>query len=461
MDRVIMNQYQEDAIEIWQAAVDAVQPARLIPGALWVDGSHLVIGAHRRKLESIDRIEIVGGGKAVDGMAAATLTALAGLPLQLSGWINAIDEHSRRFSHEETVVHRHAARPAGVNEPTPAAVKGSLEILRRVSALGTRDICLCLLSGGGSAMLTAPSNGVTLNDKIDVIRRLSAGGADIEQLNSVRRCLSRIKGGGLARQCRAGDLFTLIISDVLGDAIESIASGPTALDSADPQVALDVLAEFSDRHWQPTTAVMNHLRAALKEKQTTTKPTPEARVHHILLANIHTAMAAAADEARRRGYCVKTVPVAPVQPDANTAGEWLADQCLTMPTDQRTCIVSGGEPTVRLVSAPLRGTGGRNQQLALAALRRLVQRSVDPARGFAFLSAGTDGEDGPTDAAGAIFGANLLPTAIRHLAAIETCLAKNDAYSFFDVRGCLLKTGPTGTNVGDLRVILIGERLGP
>ena len=130
-------------------------------------------------------------------------------------------------------IHLHAARPAGVNEPTPEGVAGALEILRLVESLGPDDLCLCLISGGGSALMPAPVEGITLADKLAVTRHLSAAGANIEQLNTVRKQLSRIKGGGLLRACRAGRLVSLIISDVLGDPLDVIASGPTVPDSLD------------------------------------------------------------------------------------------------------------------------------------------------------------------------------------------------------------------------------------
>ena len=446
---------ENDAVAIWQAGIDAVQPSRLVSHALSVEAAQLVVGAHRLPLDTIDRIVIVGAGKAVDGMAAAAVQALAGHNLRLSGWINAMQQEGAPVP-TLAPLHRHVARTPGVNEPTLEAVRGTEEILRIVSALGPRDVCLCLLSGGGSAMLAAPANGVTLDDKLDVTRRLSAMGASIQQLNTVRRCLSRVKGGALAEQCCAGQLFTLVISDVLGDAIETIASGPTAVGSTDPRAAMEVLDQFTSDNWQPPAAVLTHLQHSADRSITRSNSSliEWSHVHHILVGNIHTAIDAAANEAKRRGYGVKTLPVETHQPTADAAGTQLADQLLAMRSAERTCIISGGEPTVTLVEATQRGRGGRNQQLALAALQRLSERRASAPAEFALLSAGTDGEDGPTDAAGAIFGPELLARADQNREAVENCLANNDAYSFFDSLGGLLKTGPTGTNVCDLRVLL-------
>ena len=159
-------------------------------------------------------------------------------------------------------IHLHAARPAGVNEPTPEGVAGSMEILRLVESLGPDDLCLCLISGGGSALMPAPVEGVTLADKLALTRHLSAAGANIEQLNTVRKQLSRIKGGGLLRACRAGRLVSLIISDVLGDPLDVIASGPTVPDTSTPQAALEVLERFGAREAKHCTAAIEYLERA-------------------------------------------------------------------------------------------------------------------------------------------------------------------------------------------------------
>jgi hydroxypyruvate reductase len=447
----------KDAMAIWQAGVNAVRPFPLVSQILSVEPGQLVVAAHRLRLDAIDRVLVVGAGKAVDGMAAAAVAALRAYPRGLSGWVNALASTGAQPAPSLGPVHRHVARTPGVNEPTPEAVHGTEEILKLVGALGPRDVCLCLLSGGGSAMLAAPPSGVTLEEKLAVIRRLSAAGASIAQLNAVRRCLSRVKGGQLAQQSGAGHLFTLVISDVLGDDIETIASGPTVIGSANPQAALDVLQQFTSDDWQPPAAVLTHLGHRAQQTavaDSASAATSGSHVHHILLANIQTAVEAAREEAQRRGYRTQTLPVEPDQPTADDAGAQLADALVSIPSDQPTCIISGGEPTVTLAAAAQRGRGGRNQQLALAALQRLAQRRAHVPAEFAFLSGGTDGEDGPTDAAGAVFGAELLTEADHDQESIEHCLLTNDAYSYFDSHRALLKTGPTGTNVCDLRVLL-------
>ena len=225
-------------------------------GGRWKSACHC-----RLPLDEIRRIVVVGAGKAGAGMAEAVEKALGPQLMaekQLTGWVNVPADCVRPLQR----IHLHAARPAGVNEPTPEGVAGALEILRLVASLGPDDLCLCLLSGGGSALMPAPVEGISLADKLAVTRHLSAAGANIEQLNTVRKQLSRIKGGGLLRACRAGRLVSLIISDVLGDPLEIIASGPTVPDSSTPQEALDVLDRFDARAAGISPAVFAYLRQA-------------------------------------------------------------------------------------------------------------------------------------------------------------------------------------------------------
>ena len=233
-----------DALAIWHAGLAAVRSDRLVREAMRVEGRTLVIGDDEVPLASLRRIVVVGAGKAGAGMATAVEEVLGprlAKEKQLTGWVNVPADCVRKLKH----IQLHAARPAGVNEPTPAGAAGAAEILRLVGSLATDDLCLCLLSGGGSALLPAPVEAIRLEDKLAVTRLLSATGANIEQLNTVRKQLSRIKGGGLARACRAVRLVSLVISDVLGDPLDLIASGPTVDDRSTPAEALALLQQFA------------------------------------------------------------------------------------------------------------------------------------------------------------------------------------------------------------------------
>ncbi len=334
-----------------------------------------------------------------------------------------------------------------MNEPTEAGAAGTAEILNRVAALGPTDLCLCLISGGGSALLPAPLDGLTLADKLAVTRFLSAAGAPIEALNTVRKQLSRVKGGGLARACRAGRLIALVLSDVLGDPLDTIASGPTVLDRSTPQDALDVLERFSARGHIPSAVF-----AALDGKRAAPQPFT-CRVENLVIGNNATAVDAAGLEAERLGYSHAMTSARSSEGQAEDVGRHLAGMARRMHAERGPdCLISGGEPVVRLAPGEIRGRGGRNQQLVLAAIDELLPER--PA-GVVLLSGGTDGEDGPTDAAGAWLDDEILAAAGKPELAPSEFLKRNDAYTFFSAAGGLLRTGPTHTNVCDIRVVLV------
>jgi len=453
------EQLREDARRIWWAGVEAVQPARLVPEHLVVDGRTLWVGDHPIDLDAIDRIVIVGAGKASGAMAVAVENVLGAAILQskkVSGWVNVPDD----CIEPTRAVRLYAARPAGVNEPTVAGVEGTREILRLVDNLGPRDFCLCLISGGGSALLTAPSEGLSLETKAALTREIAARGGDIRQLNTVRRELSDVKGGGLARACRAGQLATLILSDVLGDDLETIASGPTVPRQPTPEAALAVLADLNLLN-HPTGKVVAaslqaaSLQAASLQRKQGRSPGPPATVRPLnhVLGNNATAVDGAGVEAERRGYSHAMLSAAAPEPTAEEVARRLTDTAESMRrTPGPDCLISGGEPTVHLAPAAERGRGGRNQQLALAALASLADWT-----GLALVAGGTDGEDGPTDAAGALVDEQIVAAALQQGLNPTEYLRRNDAYSFFERTGGLIKTGATRTNVCDLRVLCVGR----
>lgn len=449
------EQLRDDALAIWRAGVAAVDSSRLVREFVRTEDHNLWIGQRCFPRESIDRIVVVGAGKAGAGMAQGLEQALGPAWMDekhLEGWINVPADCVRQLQR----IRLHAARPAGHNEPTEAGVEGARQILELVQSLTPDDLCLCLLSGGGSALLPSPIEGVTLADKQAITRHLSGAGANIVELNTVRKQLSGIKGGNLARACKAGALETLIISDVIGDPLDIIASGPTVPDPAGPEQALEVLERFGARVSGASPAVWEVLR---RRAEGPPPPPPGCVTREHVIGNNATAVAAAGREARRRGYRVQCEPAQRLEGPAEQVGTALIERGEAMRGGGTpyTCLVSGGEPTVDLAPADCRGDGGRNQQLVLAALQRLVESSPqDPCRRLVLLSGGTDGEDGPTDAAGAWIG-ELLDRRIDGVwdrGEIADSLARNDAYHFFQQRGGLLKTGPTHTNVCDLRVLV-------
>jgi hydroxypyruvate reductase/glycerate 2-kinase len=424
--------------------VDAARPEELLPAAV---AEPLLAAA----LDRAPRILVVGGGKAGAAMSAAVETALAGRFDRIEGIVNVPAESVRSLQR----IHLHAARPAATNHPTAEGVEGTARILDLIAGAGPGDVVLCLLSGGGSALLPAPVAGVTLEDKQQVTRLLHACGATINEMNCVRKHLSRLKGGGLVRACRSRALFSLIISDVIGDPLDVIASGPTAADPTTFADALAVLEKFRLTDRAPA-AVLEHLhRGTSGEVPETLKVLPDW-VQNRVIGNNARSLAAAARAAADLGYRVlnlgsyiegETRPVATA-----FAGIVRAVREQGVPLTPPACLLSGGETTVTLTEG--HGRGGRNQEFVLAVAAKLGESGL---RQVVVLSGGTDGEDGPTDAAGAVADDETLRRARALGLTPESFLARNDAYTFFDATGDLLRTGLTQTNVMDVRVLLLGQ----
>ena len=427
--------------------------------AVQVHGETLVIDGERLDLNAVRRIVVVGGGKAGAGMAAE-LEAILGERLlnekQVTGWINVPDDCVRALAR----IHLHGARPPGRNEPTEEGAYGVQQMLQLVDSLTADDLCLTLISGGGSALMPAPVPGVSLADKQALTRYLSAAGANIAELNTVRKQLSEIKGGGLARHCRAGMLIALIISDVLGDPLDVIASGPTVPDTSTAADAIDVLSRFGaiEQNIAPSAVeyLSNRRVGRVREAHAHCSASP---IRNIIIGNNAQAVNAAGMEAERLGYSPAMVAATELEGPVEDIGRHLAQMAMYLRDGLSVTksFISGGEGTVQLAAESERGLGGRNQQLVLAALDELIHHGANQGRGIAILSGGTDGEDGPTDAAGAWFDATTISEARRRGLDRDDYLRRNDAYHFFEPLGALLKTGPTHTNVCDIRVVVVEQ----
>lgn len=447
---------RQQAEAIWKAGVAAVDSETLVRNAIQVGNGQLTVLGESHALDRIRRIVVVGAGKAGAGMAAGVELALGPelVATKLTGWVNVPQDCLRPLQR----IHLHAARPPGVNEPTIDGVVGSEAILELVGSLTGDDFCLVLISGGGSALLPAPIDGISLDDKLAVTRCLMSSGATIQQLNTVRKRLSRIKGGGLLRHPRAGRMTSLIISDVPGDPLDIIASGPTVCDSATASDALEVLEQIvgttaSQRQSVPE-SVWKTLHDMAGETRSSTNSTVECR--NCVIGNNRTAIDAAARQARSLGFDVHDLG-SDRQGIAREMGATFAEQCLTIRRESQNanvCLVSGGEPVVKLAKTDLPRRGGRNQEFALAAGMRFWNEDL---HNICLLSGGTDGEDGPTDAAGAIVDGQVLEAARQKGLDLPAYLAINDSYTFFEHAGGLLKTGPTHTNVMDLHIALIAN----
>ncbi|MCA9197660.1 MAG: DUF4147 domain-containing protein [Planctomycetales bacterium] len=458
----------QQARQIWNAGLDAVRSKRLMLENVAVESSDsetmLCIDEQRYSADSIRNICVVGAGKAGAGMAAGFEEALGPKWLQrwnVHGWINV----PRGCEHEPLqCIQLHAARPAGRNEPTAAGVQGARQILDLLRHLHPDDLCLGLWSGGGSALLPLPVDGVSLEQKTAATRYLSAVGASIQQLNAVRTAISQVKGGGVAKACRAKRLHSLIVSDVIGDPLDVIASGPTVVEplrtkaASFAPVAFEVLRQFDPQRKQIADAIWRHVEQR-SHASITDSGRPESIVNSII-GNNQTAVDAAVAAAETLGFVVSRFASESSSTTAEevavTIADWMQQQLSLVPAE-KACLVWGGEPVVRLAPAERRGVGGRNQQVALKVLSELSSRSISVQR-IAVVSGGTDGEDGPTTAAGAMVDASVYQQAADlHLDA-DDFLSRNDAYSFFAQIGGLLVTGPTHTNVCDLRIAIVDVR---
>ncbi|MEX0727016.1 MAG: DUF4147 domain-containing protein [Planctomycetaceae bacterium] len=445
-----------DALAIWRAGIAAVDSARLVTEAVHVTGGQLSLAGETLDLRRLGRLIVVGAGKAGAGMARGFEGALGSALVaeKLSGWMNVPADCVSSLEK----IHLHAARPAGLNEPTQEGVDGAERILELVSHAQPEDVVVVLLSGGGSALLPAPKEGMTLADKQIVTRLLMQRGAAIYELNTVRKHLSKIKGGGLARACRAGLMIGLIISDVSGDPLDIIASGPTVPDTSTPRQAWDILTRFVPNRDE----IPGNVRRVFERE--TDSPVSSAmasaqiaaRVKNVVLGNNATALRAAEQHAVSLGYRVMNLG-SNHQGVARDVGAELAELCRHQRKQREpglppVCLLSGGEPVVHLVPTKQPRKGGRNQELALAALDRLWPTGCE---GMVILSGGTDGEDGPTDAAGAYVDQSIWTAARERNLHPHDFLAMNDAYHFFEKAGGLIITGPTHTNVMDVRVGLV------
>ncbi len=468
------DQLRDDALAIWRTGVAGVRPERLIPEFVRVDGRTLWVGDEGLALDAIRRMAVVGGGKGAGAMAAALEQALGIEVLRAHDAAGLVNVPVGGDA-PSICIRQHVARPLGVNEPTEAAAAGAREMLELVASLGPDDLCFCLLTGGGSALMPAPIEGLSLADKVTLTRELSARGATIYDMNAVRRELSLIKGGGLARACRAGRLVALILSDVPGDDLATIASGPTVVGPRSTDKALRVLRELKLDELPVGRQAIELIVGGAAEstrvagvesaspqhepvgsgggEDADARHTRQRRVTNLVIGNNATAVDAAGVEAERRGYSHAMISAREPEGLVEDVARGLVDIARRMRgMAGPDCLISGGEPTVRLAPEGKRGLGGRNQQLCLAALAAL-----DDWRGLALVSGGVDGEDGPTDAAGAWVDERVAQEAKRASLDVRDFLERNDAYRFFERAGGLLKTGPTNTNVGDLRVLTVSR----
>jgi hydroxypyruvate reductase len=423
---------------LFRAGLRAVEGGSLVRDAVVREGPRLrVAGA---PLPEGARVHVLAAGKAAGAMAKA-LEERAG-DLVAAGLCVTKAGHGRALQ-------RFALREAGHPLPDAASAAAGLEAMELVRGAPPTDVVLVLLSGGASALLTCPAQGLELGDVARTTDLLMRAGAGIVELNVVRKHLTRLFGGRLAELAAGRRIEVLALSDVEGDRLDVIGSGPCA---PDPSTYADAIAVLHDRGLAGSvpSRVRAHLEAGTRaEVPETPKPGDPVfdRVRTTVLGSNRDARGAALEEAARRGW--RGVDLGEVLRDeAREVGRRLGAVFRTLSPSHTTCVIAGGETTVTVRGE---GRGGRSQELALAAA--LTLRGGTRAT---LLAAGSDGTDGPTDAAGAFADGATISRGAREGKDALTHLDRNDAYAFFDAEGGLLRTGPTGTNVRDLCLAFIG-----
>lgn len=425
------------AEQIFRAGVVAADPVLAVRTALKDDDLARRVGAAKK-------VRVVAIGKAACKMASAAGDHLDAVGVSWDGIIVVNRENRADVD---------GFRVLATGHPLPDAdgVAAATEVASFVGGPGDVDVDVVLISGGGSAILPAPAEGLTLADKLATTDLLLACGATIQEINTVRKHVSYLKGGGLARSSNAAHIETLILSDVIGDDLSTIASGPTVGDPTTFDDVREILERrgILERVSEPVRARID--AGCRGEIDETPKPGDAIfdRVSHRLVGSNGKSLEAAAAESRRLGYRVEIVSRELVG-EAREVAEDLARQLEKNKLEARVALLAGGETTVTLTGD---GRGGRNQEMALAFAR--ASCSLADARAWAFSSAGTDGIDGPTDAAGAVVDEGTVRRGVALTLDVDEYLARNDSYTFLEASGDLLITGATGTNVADLQVLLV------
>lgn len=419
-----MKQVRDDAMKAALKAIEAVLPENAVKEALR-DERFLT------RLDGGGRIVLAAIGKAAWRMAKAAAEALGS---RLDGGVVVT-----KYGHSMGDIQGIEIREAGHPFPDENTLAGTAKILEGVKGLSEKDTVLFLVSGGGSALFEKPKDGVGLNDLISVTDQLLACGADIVEINMIRKRLSAVKGGRFAHFVAPAHVFAIVLSDVLGDRLDSIASGPAHPDGSTVREAMRIVEKYS-------LSMRPGLLDALKEET----PKTLDNVTTIIAGSV-TALCSAAEKAVRELGYVPLLLTTTLSCEARDAGAFLASVAREIrssgnPLKPPCAILLGGETVVHLKG---KGMGGRNQELALAAaagIRGLADTAV--------ISVGSDGTDGPTDAAGGLVDGETVPAISGLGLDLEKILADNDSYHGLDACGCLVRTGPTGTNVNDLTILL-------
>lgn len=437
---------RKDARELFDHALKEADPGKCVLEHLELRGKRLRVGGESFSLSDFESLYVVAFGKAASAMAAA-LEGLLGDRVT-EGIVVSNVRSEQVFQKMNFHLSSHPV-------PDEKSVEAAKEVVSLLERSGERDLVIFLISGGGSSILAMPSEGLTIEDKRAVTQRLMLCGVDTYGLNTVRKKMSQIKGGGLLKKALPSQVVTLILSDVVGDRLEFIASGPTVPDTTTHEDAWRVIEALELEHKIPPRVVV-HLE---KGRKNTVPPTMDREQYElsgattVVVGNNHKVLTSMEKMAKEMGYNTLFLS-SQISGEAREVAKVLAGISFDIkrfgtPVKKPACILFGGETTVNVAG---RGRGGRNTETALS-----FCFEITGSEGIVGLFAGTDGIDGPTDAAGAICDGQSRLVARSMGISARDHLADNDSYSFFETLGDLIKTGSTGTNVMDVGVVLIEE----
>lgn len=436
---------REIALSAIEKAIEAADPKSIIYAKVKLIDDKLTVDGETFDLKLFKRIFVVGGGKASGHMAEALEEILGD---RISDGIVVVPRGTSKKINTRIIKLHEASHPI----PDESSVEGAQKILKLAESAEERDLVICLISGGGSSLMAYPREGISLEDKREVTRILLRCGAKIDEINIVRKHLSRFKGGYLAKAAYPATVISLILSDVVGDPLDIIASGPTVPDPSTFNDAINVLKKYNV--WDSIPERVRKLLADGEGGLIEESPKPDdsvfRRVHNFVIGNNRLACMAAINELEREGLNAILLTTY-VEGEARVVGSLLGSIAREIessgnPVKRPAAIVAGGETTVTVTGS---GRGGRNQEIALSAALR-----ISGMRGVALASISTDGVDGPTDAAGAIVDGSTVQRSKGMGLDPEKYLLNNDSYMFFKCLGDLVITGPTGTNVNDVIVLI-------
>ncbi len=443
MDTMTDLKLRTDALAIFHASLKAVDPVNAVKKHLRLDGDMLRVGDRDYDLAEYPHIYVVGCGKAAASMSSALEDILQE---RISGGIINVKYGYTKSLKYVTI------NEAGHPIPDEAGVRGTQEILTLLQGLGGNDLVLFVISGGGSALLPLPQDGISLEEKQRVTRTLLECGASIDEMNAIRKHISKVKGGQLARVAYPATLISLLLSDVVGDRMDVIASGPTVPDESTFEDCMIIVEKYSLNLPNSVIDLLKRgLNGELEETPKVGDPIFDKTFNLIIGSNI-LALKAAEQKAEKLGYntLILSSSIEGETKEIAKVHTAIAKEILARgnPIPKPACIISGGETTVTIKGS---GLGGRNQEFVLASAIEIAGM-----RDTVILSCGTDGTDGPTDAAGAIADGFTVQSAKKQGMQPVDYLRNNDAYHFFERLDDLIKTGPTNTNVMDVRLVLVG-----